>query len=271
MRFAVTLLLMVTICVEAAPTVLGLHHAQHGLDKSHQGRLLFSELRCVSCHASESVKQKKGPDLSLVSSRVNPDYIQKFIASPHSVDPGTQMPDLLQGNPKRNEIAEALTHYLVSRSGKPLNAGVAKREPVGKGKKLFDKIGCVNCHMPGKGVQLSHVPSKYGVDSLVEFLFQPLHTRPSGRMPDMNLTREEAKSIASYLIGLSAPKAAKLKPVAAKVAAGKQYFQKFNCASCHGLDGMKGSSSLALEKLRSGRGCLSAEPSGVPHFHLCFF
>ena len=117
MRYAVTILLMVTICVEAAPTVLGLQHAQHGLSEPQKGRLLFSELRCASCHATEAVKQKKGPDLSLVGSRLNPDFIQRFIANPHSVDSGTQMPDLLEGNSKRNEIAEALTHYLISRTG----------------------------------------------------------------------------------------------------------------------------------------------------------
>ena len=140
--------------------VLGLQHAQHGLDKSHQGRLLFSELRCASCHATEAVRQKKGPDLSLVGSRLNPDFIQRFIASPHSVDPGTQMPDLLVGYPKRNEIAEALTHYLISRTGNSFIEGVVKQDEVDPGKKLFEKIGCVNCHLPGKGVQLSHVPSK---------------------------------------------------------------------------------------------------------------
>ena len=253
--------------VIAAPVVPGLT-GKHGLSESQKGRFLFSELRCASCHATEAVKQKKGPDLSLVGSRLNPDFIQRFIASPHSVDSGTQMPDLLEGNSKRNEIAEALTHFLVSRTGNSFIEGVVKQEEVDPGKKLFGKIGCVNCHLPGKGVGLSHVPSKYGVDSLSEFLFQPLHTRPSGRMPDMNLTREEAKSIASYLIGFKAVKLSEFKPVAAKVAAGKKYFGQLNCASCHELDGLKDSPSLTQEKLRPGRGCLSAKPSLVPHFHL---
>ncbi|MDC0143623.1 c-type cytochrome [Verrucomicrobia bacterium] len=251
----------------AAPVVPGLT-GKHGLSETQKGRLLFSELRCASCHATETVKQKKGPDLSLVGSRLNPDFIQRFIASPQSVDPGTQMPDLLEGNPERNEIAEALTHYLISRTGNSFIEGVVKQEEVDPGKKLFEKIGCINCHLPGKGVQLSHVSSKYGVDSLSEFLFQPLHARPSGRMPDMNLTREEAKSIASYLIGFKAVKLSDFKPVAAKVAAGKKYFGQLNCVSCHELDGLKGSPSLTQEKLRLGRGCLSAKPSLVPHFHL---
>ena len=267
MRQLIAILTLIPVGVVAAPIVPGLH-GKHGLDQMHQGRLLITELRCAGCHASDTVKHKKGPDLSAVGSRVNPDYIQKFIVSPHSTDPGTQMPDLLAGNPKRHEIAEALTHYLVSRSGKPFDAGVVKQEEVDAGKKLFERIGCVNCHLPDKGDRLSHVSSKYGIDSLTEFLFQPRHARPSGRMPDMNLTRAEAKSIASFLIGLKARGSSEFKVEAAKVAIGVKYFEQLNCASCHNLPGKKGKLVLEMTKLRAGVGCLSVKPKGVPFFNL---
>jgi mono/diheme cytochrome c family protein len=267
MRQLIAILTLIPVGVVAAPIVPGLH-GKHGLDQMHQGRLLITELRCAGCHASDTVKHKKGPDLSAVGSRVNPDYIQKFIVSPHSTDPGTQMPDLLAGNPKRHEIAEALTHYLVSRSGKPFDAGVVKQEEVDAGKKLFERIGCVNCHLPDKGDRLSHVSSKYGIDSLTEFLFQPRHARPSGRMPDMNLTRAEAKSIASFLIGLKARESSEFKVEAAKVAIGVKYFEQLNCASCHNLPGKKGKLVLEMTKLRAGVGCLSVKPKGVPFFNL---
>jgi mono/diheme cytochrome c family protein len=267
MRQLIAILTLIPVGVVAAPIVPGLH-GKHGLDQMHQGRLLITELRCAGCHASNTVKHKKGPDLSAVGSRVNPDYIQKFIVSPHSTDPGTQMPDLLAGNPKRHEIAEALTHYLVSRSGKPFDAGVVKQEEVDAGKKLFERIGCVNCHLPDKGDRLSHVSSKYGIDSLTEFLFQPRHARPSGRMPDMNLTRAEAKSIASFLIGLKARESSEFKVEAAKVAIGVKYFEQLNCASCHNLPGKKGKLVLEMTKLRAGVGCLSVKPKGVPFFNL---
>ena len=160
MKRFISVLTLIPIGVVAAPIVPGLH-GNHGLDRVLQGRLLITELRCAGCHASDTVKHKKGPDLSAVGSRVNPDYIQKFIASPHSTDPGTQMPDLLADNPKRHEIAEALTHYLVSRSEEPFVAGAVKQEEVEAGKKLFVKIGCVNCHLPDKVDQLSYVSPKY--------------------------------------------------------------------------------------------------------------
>ena len=41
----------------------------------------------------------------------------------------------------------------------------------------------------------------------------PLRVRPSGRMPDMKLTRAEAKAIAGYLLGEVQPKATPLQPM----------------------------------------------------------
>ena len=139
MRFALVILFALAFGAEAAPVMLGLHHTRHGLDEKQQGRMLISELRCVACHASESVTKKSGPDLSSVGSRLNPNFIKKFIGNPALMDPGTQMPDLLANNPKRHEIAEALTHYLVSLSSKGFSLGAIKAEEFESGKKLYNK------------------------------------------------------------------------------------------------------------------------------------
>ena len=254
----------------AAPVVLGLRHERHGLGESQRGRLLVEELRCVACHADDGIAKKVGPNLLDVGWRVDSLFLKEFIVNPAGMDPGTQMPNLLEHLPKaqRDDVADAVTHYLVKLSLKEFMPGGAKEEEHAAGKKLFHKIGCVSCHESGQGVGLVHVPMKYGMDSLTAFLFQPLHTRPSGRMPDMNLTRDEARSIAGYLIGMEGRGGLRLKPEAVKVAAGKKYFEQFNCASCHKLPGIKAKPSLALAKLRVGKGCLSVQPKGMPHFYL---
>ncbi len=256
--------------VFTAPVVLGLKHERHGLTEVQQGRLLLGELLCVACHPGTGVVKNVGPNLQDVGWRVNPSFIKEFIVNPMGMDPGTQMPSLLEDLPssKRDEVADALTHFLVKLSLKEFVPGGPKEEEQAVGKKLFHKIGCVSCHEPGQGVSLVHVPMKYGMDSLTAFLFQPLHTRSSGRMPDMNLTRYEARSVAAYLIGKEGRGGSMLKPEAVKVAAGKQYFDQFNCASCHKLPGIKAKPSLALGKLRVGKGCLSVQPKGIPHFFL---
>ena len=253
-----------------APVVQGLRHERHGLAQVQQGRLLVGELLCVSCHPGTGLVKKMGPNLLDVGWRLDPSFIKEFIVNPMGMDPGTQMPNLLEDLPKakRDEVADALTHFLVSLSPKEFVPGGAKEEEYAVGKKLFHKIGCAICHGSEQGVNLVHVPLKYGMESLTAFLFQPRNTRPSGRMPDMNLTRGEARSIAGYLVGLERRGGTGLKPVAVKVAAGKKYFEQFNCASCHEMPGMKAKPSLAFGNLRAGKGCLSVQPVGMPHFYL---
>lgn len=46
----------------------------------------------------------------------------------------------------------------------------------------------------------SFLPQKYGADALTAFLLDPLAVRPSGHMPNMSLTEEEAEAIALYLL-----------------------------------------------------------------------
>jgi mono/diheme cytochrome c family protein len=53
---------------------------------------------------------------------------------------------------------------------------------------------------PAQIVPLGDLAAKYSVPSLSRFLLDPLQARPSGRMPSLNLTREEAGAIASYLL-----------------------------------------------------------------------
>ena len=254
----------------ASPVVLGLNHDRHGLAEVQQGRLLVGELMCVACHLGADTVKKVGPNLLDVGRRVDPSFIKEFIVNPMGMDPGTQMPSLLGDLPKakRDEVAEALTHFLVNLSAKEFVQGAAMAAEYAVGRKLFNKIGCLSCHESERGINLAHVPLKYGIDSLTAFLFQPLHTRPSGRMPDMNLTRDEARSIAGYLIGMEEGEGLRLKPEATKVTSGKKYFEQFNCASCHEVPGMKAKPSLAFDNLRPGKGCLSVQPKGMPHFYL---
>ena len=167
--------------------------------------------------------------------RVEASYLKRFLLDPHKADPGTQMPDILGMLPEDEQdvTAEVLTYYLKSLSKEKFSRAKVDGALVGAGKKLFEKVGCITCHEQGKGVGLKHVPAKYGLDSLSDFLFQPRHARPSGRMPDMNLTRDEARSIAAYLLGAEELKVTELRPNPAKVQAGKLVFRSLNRASCH--------------------------------------
>ena len=170
------------------------------------GTLLLNELNCTSCHQSEStwpVAPKQAPILSEIGSRALPSYFESFILNPHLIKPGTTMPSVISNQAD----AEAIAHFLAS-SG-TLNRQNVSSKNVAIGQQLFHSVGCVACHNPqGDGEQvtistsvpLGSVDNKYSMSGLTQFILNPLHVRPSGRMPKFDLSEEEARSIAAFLL-----------------------------------------------------------------------
>lgn len=187
------------------------------LDDKLHGLVLLDELGCVACHSTEAPlakSSKVAPRLSVVGSRVNPYYLERFIQNPRALKPGTTMPDVmrkLKGD-ERRETARAITHYLLSLTGKsgPFDLHPIDTVAAEEGEQLFHSVGCVACHSPrnklgqeimaGDSVPLGDLEQKYNTRSLAEFLRAPHKIRPSGRMPDMKLNGREAEQLANYLL-----------------------------------------------------------------------
>lgn len=180
-----------------------------------KGRILLNELNCVACHITTSnlnAAAKKAPRLSDVGARIHPAYLQDFIQHPHTVNPGTSMPDVLAHLPvpEKQKIAEALTHYLLSLKQPTFTPSVPDAVAAEQGAVLFHSRGCVACHAPrdeaghelmkDQSVPLGALENKYSFKSLVTFLQRPHSVRPSGRMPDMRLPGHETERIAHYLL-----------------------------------------------------------------------
>ncbi|MFZ2277363.1 MAG: c-type cytochrome, partial [Prosthecobacter sp.] len=278
------------------------------------GLLLLAELNCTTCHAvpkswEERLKPKPGPDLSAVGSRLDPDTLWLMIRSPQNRKKGTQMPGLFAGAEGDDEKVEALVEYLSSlKQPQPkVPAGDVER-----GKDLYHKVGCVACHEPAKDVRPPKVAADaevekpgnasvpialadaYDFTALSHFLHNPLSVRPSGRMPDMRLSAQQASDIAAYLhVGRVAEKAtarAALKIPKQGVEKGRQLFEQLNCIACHKpssaapvsagssivVPASAGSGSSAkpttpkpLKDLAQDHGCLAEkQPSGTPRFDL---
>ena len=278
----------------------------HPLEEFQAGSLLISELRCAACHAGimrDPLHEKSAPNLTEVGSRVSPKYLRRFLVSPSSTHPASTMPDMLASTPEaeRDGIAEALIHYLISLSKDSYQTESVEKPNVEEGKSLYHSVGCVACHGPrdsttesllaaknkedaeveevridkekktfkAVSISLAHVSAKYSTKSLSEFLFQPLHVRSSGRMPDMKLNPTESLSIAGYLIGERSQQEKALVPQESLVAKGQKYFQELNCAACHALSGITAAPlGLSLKDADMSRGCLSKTSSKSPQFRL---
>jgi mono/diheme cytochrome c family protein len=187
--------------------------SEPGKDGVRGGRLLIGELNCTSCHRGDDaplapVAKKQAPILDNVGSRIKVDHLRAFLADPRKVKPGTTMPALMSGLAKEEAEAnvDSLVHFLATTGSvieKPIN-----RKQVTAGKTLYEQSGCAVCHgVPGDksaplatSVPLGDVASKYTYTSLTDFTADPLASRPSGRMPSLNLKEVEAQSIASFLL-----------------------------------------------------------------------
>jgi mono/diheme cytochrome c family protein len=275
------------------------------------GRVLLAEFGCNHCHARGGGAGHEGhagdpvllnrpaPNLGEVGRRVSPAWLHRWIADPPSVKPGTPMPRLFTDSPKDKADAEAVVHFLVSLGG-PVKWESAAAEPAGlaRGRRLYHTVGCVACHgpiespdevfgsatasataweKPSAPIPLGDLAGKWRPSALAEFLKDPLSVRPAGRMPSMNLTREEADFIATYLASRwnagsgDDPGALAVDP--AKAEAGKAVFAARGCAACHEMGGNLPpiTSTLAskpFSEVASGKGCMDPKDAGTPRFGL---
>ncbi|MCA9065959.1 MAG: hypothetical protein KDA96_22980, partial [Planctomycetaceae bacterium] len=213
---SVGVILLATICPspaqETAPVVSGYQRFRsEGLGEIEAGRLLISELNCLSCHGEFgglSSHARVAPVLTDVSGRVTAKHLLSFLANPHAAKAGTTMPVIPQLTGASGEHnVEALTAFLTG--GVNLRSGPVSTDSVRRGEQLFHSIGCAGCHGdqrvdPAKripeAVPLGRPELKYTVGSLITFLQNPHAVRPSGRMPSLNLTPEEARDVAGYLL-----------------------------------------------------------------------
>ncbi|WDQ15305.1 c-type cytochrome [Rhodopirellula sp. P2] len=198
----------------------------------------------------------------------------------------------------------------------PLEDEFWNKGDAARGMELYHQVGCVACHDSdpkqevnsapmsavdrlldeldpeeledmGLAAAARKVPSvphgklakKYSRQSLTHFLHNPEHVRPSGRMPSLKLTPNEAADIAEYLFEKegTAEGSTQSEFVAAGesdqqwVARGKQLFVQLECANCHDV-GSAVDDKFATDwdqlSFDSAKACWKSERESRVQFHL---
>lgn len=292
------------------PYVVGFERFHSSLDDDDYlaggGLILLNELNCVSCHEPpRSLRHLltgvEATNLEGVATRLDPVNLELMIRNPRFVKRDTVMPSFFAGPDRDLDEVEALKQYLSTMTCE------VPEYPVGDidaGRSLYHRIGCAACHAPEVGyrppgipenaeIEMAGLPSVpmnladlYDLNAMTHFLLSPNEHRPSGRMPDFQLSTEEAADLAAYLKAgpdLQLPENVTealegeepFAPNEDLARVGKELFQKKNCTACHSVPGKKKrtlhrATPLTALPTDSVGGCFSERPPGgeVPFFGL---
>ncbi len=180
------------------------------------GRELAQTSGCFGCHTVKGFENrwKIGPDLKHIQSKVDREWMIRWLHDPKAFRPSTQMPQIFNldntnspDDRKKSDIAiEGIAAYLLKHSTPvELKSPPAEGDPE-IGKKLISEVGCFGCHSLGEtqanhhGPELNSLGSKVDRDWLYTWLKDPKHFSSDTRMPNLRLSDEEAGHITSFLL-----------------------------------------------------------------------
>ena len=246
------------------------------------GRTLFSEARCVSCHQIDGRGGTLGPDLTLVGSKVRREWLFSFLKNPMHSQPSTLM---LQYGFDDDEVRD-VTAYLMTELSDP-SVPVTPPETrfmdpgsIEAGREAFIRHGCYSCHrfegMAGFGkigpslvgigdraVEASEFEGAPVVPTLPNWLFlklrEPDRLTVESRMPTYNFTDTQAATATLALLSirradLPASRVTDVPPAKPYDLNGEfgALVSRYRCLSCHQIQASGGEmSTVPLDRIGS--------------------
>ncbi len=229
----------------------------------------FDALRLEERSIAREVK-KFGPSLKEVRVKLRKEWMPVWIKNPHEFRPGARMPifRLL------DDEVKAISAF-IWQAGIP---GTLEQQPAGnptRGKELFETRGCMGCHAMGEGEEefggsfaanLTRVGEKTNYNFLVRWIHNPRELtpdpdapadeiRPTPIMPNLRLSFEEARDIASYLMTKKTD--ASYEPAAYMddpdlAAEGLRLVRHYGCHGCHEIKGLETEGRIGTELTYEG-------------------
>lgn len=154
---------------------------QTSAEPSTEAATLYGASFCASCHAVQNeagnlVGGNFGPELTRIGSKVNPEWLQRWLTNPSSFHPATRMPHYRFDT---KQVA-LLSSYLLAKKDNDLLSSVhlapASPETIARGKKLLTETGCAACHqINGVNPPQNFAPdlTRVGSRALAQVVFAP--------------------------------------------------------------------------------------------------
>ncbi len=117
------------------------------------GRRLFSQARCITCHAVKGRGGTVGPDLGRVAAKVSPAWLLSFLREPRSHWARTRMPRYRFSEPELRAVVAYMTTEFQDGdwpAQEKVSPVEVTEQEVADGKAVVRKYGCYGCHdIPG--------------------------------------------------------------------------------------------------------------------------
>ena len=245
------------------------------------GRALFGELRCVSCHAVNGRGGTMGPDLTRIGDKVRRDWLFSYLKDPHRVQPDTPMLQYRLSDDQLRDLTAFLFEEYSSAGAAP-ETPIAYQEArlVAAGRIVFERRGCPSCHALAAVKETGRIgPSLAGIadrdpDELPYGINIVRHTTDNyiflkvllpdtlgspSLMPTFNFTPADAAKIALALASIrksDLPASyVQRHPAPAPFRPGGAFgdlVTRYRCLSCHSVSGYGGDlSTVALDRIGS--------------------
>jgi mono/diheme cytochrome c family protein len=249
-----------------------------------QAATLYGASFCSSCHAVQNeagnmVGGTLGPELTRVGSKVNPDWLHRWLNNPGDYDPGTRMPHYRLDEKQ----IELLSGFLLNKKDADLLANVhlppANADSIAHGKKLVTESGCAACHtINGIPVPQNFAPdlTRVGSRALAQVVFAPgmkhdlpdyiaakIHDPrsfgPALKMPKFTLSDVQVDSLTTALLAQTDRAAGFPKELITAATHSSDYhpggdagrlMDDLRCLSCHSINGNGG--DMAPDLTREG-------------------
>ena len=231
-----------------------------------RGVKLIKESGCFGCHnisAFQPVAIKIGPDLERVGSKVNVEWLVRWLKNPKSYLPETKMPNAFLSD----EDVKAVASFIMSLTDSNIppepmiNDKLTLEARVEKGRKLIDASKCMNCHtiegfelegflkVEGLGPSLINIKTKAKKGWVVEWLKNTQGIHPNTRMPTFNFTEDQSLAIADYLMNQKGELPPAYQEIKIDITdndltneelaeRGKKLIQEYGCFGCHNIRGI---------------------------------
>ncbi len=194
---------------------LPVNFIQMGNQKSNnlpQGKVgkIFDKYSCLKCHSIKGRGGDIAPDLSIVGSRLQTEWMRKYFKVPYSIRPIVEerMPDLFIRDDEVDAVLNYFNTVLLDDSVQNYPELKENNTGVERGKSLFfEKYGCQGCHIVnGKGgyvgPPLDNSGNRLKQGWIISWLRDPQKYIPETIEPRTGMPSEDAYGIARFLMTL---------------------------------------------------------------------